>query len=222
MIRLLVTASAVLGLTAAGPPLAGRAVVADGDTLSVAGVRVRLWGVDAPEGRQLCLDARGQSYRCGQVAREHLASLIGAEPVSCVMRDHDAYGRTVAQCRGGGRDLGEAMIRSGWAVEYRQFSHGGYASAEAEARGRRRGLWAGSFEPPSAWRAHARTERAAPAPPPSTRCALKGNINGKGRRIVHAPGQQDYAATSINTARGERWFCTLAEAAAAGWSPARR
>jgi endonuclease YncB( thermonuclease family) len=87
------------------------------------------------------------------------------------MRDHDAYGRTVAQCRGGGRDLGEAMVRSGWAVEYRQVSHGGYASVEAEACGRRRGLWAGSFEPP-----------------PSTRCTLKGDINGKGRRIVHAPG----------------------------------
>jgi hypothetical protein len=53
-------------------------------------------------------------------------------------------------------------------------------------------------------------------------CALKGNINAKGRKIFHAPGQRDYAVTAIDTMRGERWFCSAAEAIAAGWIPAAR
>lgn len=51
---------------------------------------------------------------------------------------------------------------------------------------------------------------------------LKGNINSKGRKIFHAPGQRDYAVTVIDTANGERWFCSAAEAIAAGWTPAAR
>jgi hypothetical protein len=51
---------------------------------------------------------------------------------------------------------------------------------------------------------------------------IKGNINAKGRRIFHVPGQEDYAATRIDTARGERWFCSAAEAIAAGWTAAAR
>jgi hypothetical protein len=51
---------------------------------------------------------------------------------------------------------------------------------------------------------------------------IKGNINAKGRRIFHVPGQQDYAATRIDTAHGERWFCSAAEAVAAGWTAAGR
>ena len=49
-----------------------------------------------------------------------------------------------------------------------------------------------------------------------------GNINAKGRRIFHVPGQEDYAATRIDRARGERWFCSAAEALAAGWTAAAR
>jgi len=51
---------------------------------------------------------------------------------------------------------------------------------------------------------------------------IKGNINAAGRRIFHIPGQEDYAATRIDPSRGERWFCTAAEAQAAGWTAARR
>lgn len=59
----------VAQLAAGGPAAAqsGRATVIDGDTLEVAGVRVRLWGIDAPESRQTCLRAE-PPYPCGQRA----------------------------------------------------------------------------------------------------------------------------------------------------------
>lgn len=54
-------------------------------------------------------------------------------------------------------------------------------------------------------------------------CKIKGNVSFHSReRIYHVPGQKDYAATVINRKYGERWFCTEAEARAAGWRKARR
>jgi endonuclease YncB( thermonuclease family) len=206
-----------LGLAAAAPATN----IVDGDTFTLGAERVRLWGVDAPEGRQVCQDAAGQNFRCGDVARDRLVSLIGGRPVDCRLKDRDTYGRMVAQCSVDGRDLGEAMVRAGWAVEYRQFSRGTYAAAEVEARTAKRGLWAGTFDAPDLWRAAARHPRPAEPLPPGT-CVLKGNINAKGNRIFHAPGQRDYMATVIDAASGERWFCTAAEAVAAGWTAAAR
>ena len=52
-----------------------------------------------------------------------------------------------------------------------------------------------------------------------TQCLIKGNINSKGTKIYHVPGTSAYASTKIDTSKGERWFCTEADALAAGWSP---
>jgi endonuclease YncB( thermonuclease family) len=135
-----------------GPALSGRAKVIDGDSLEVAGERIRLFGIDAPESRQDCADARGNAYACGREAARELAAAIGQNRVTCMPVDHDRYGREVARCESGGRDLAEAMVRSGHALDLPQHSGGRYAAAEREARDGRRGLWAGSFEQPSAWR----------------------------------------------------------------------
>lgn len=51
-------------------------------------------------------------------------------------------------------------------------------------------------------------------------CRIKGNISASGR-IYHVPGSDSYDDTSIDTRRGERWFCTEAEARAAGWRAPR-
>lgn len=48
-------------------------------------------------------------------------------------------------------------------------------------------------------------------------CLIKGNISSRGERIYHPPGCRYYAATKVDPARGERWFCTEQEAVAAGW-----
>ena len=50
---------------------------------------------------------------------------------------------------------------------------------------------------------------------------IKGNVNSKGERIYHMPGQHYYNKTQIDEGKGERWFCTEQEAAGAGWRKAK-
>lgn len=58
------------------------------------------------------------------------------------------------------------------------------------------------------------------APDPS--CSIKGNVNSSGERIYHVPGGQFYSRTDIKPEEGDRWFCTSAEAQAAGFRPSQR
>lgn len=52
----------------------------------------------------------------------------------------------------------------------------------------------------------------------SPECRIKGNISiGSGKRIYHVPGQRHYAETVIRPEYGEQWFCSEADARAAGW-----
>ena len=54
-------------------------------------------------------------------------------------------------------------------------------------------------------------------------CNIKGNISiNSGEKIYHVPGQHDYAQTRISMQYGERWFCSEADARAAGWRKAYR
>jgi endonuclease YncB( thermonuclease family) len=134
-----------------GDIVTGRPRVVDGDSLEVSGHRIRLFGIDAPESTQDCRDPRGRSYACGREARDALSAAISGQPVSCTPVG-ESYGRDVSMCSTGGHDLSETMVRSGHALELRQYSRGRYADAEREARSARRGLWAGDFEQPSQWR----------------------------------------------------------------------
>jgi ABC-type sulfate transport system permease component len=53
-------------------------------------------------------------------------------------------------------------------------------------------------------------------------CSIKGNINKKGQRIYHLPGQENYADIVITAEKGERYFCSEEEAVNAGWRKAKR
>lgn len=54
-------------------------------------------------------------------------------------------------------------------------------------------------------------------------CNIKGNVSiGSGERIFHVPGQEYYLETNIRPNYGERWFCSEADARAAGWRKAGR
>ena len=54
-------------------------------------------------------------------------------------------------------------------------------------------------------------------------CTIKGNISiNTGNKVYHLPGMEDYESTVIDSASGERWFCTEKDAIASGWRKAPR
>jgi endonuclease YncB( thermonuclease family) len=145
--------------------------LSDGDSFSLGRERYRLQGIDAPELRQECKDAAGRAWPCGNRARSELRRIIGTHPVQCRTVSTDRYGRNIAVCKAGGRDIAEEMVRSGFAtIIDRRGASNPYAAAQAEARADKRGLWAGSFENPGEWRrANPRREDGTVPLPPSPR-----------------------------------------------------
>ena len=210
---------------ASAQSLRGTVTVTDGDSLSVSGIRVRLFGIDAPELNQDCYD-NGSAVACGEMSKRRLESLIGDSEVSCHQRDTDPYGRIVAVCQISGVDLGRAMVEDGWATAFRRYSED-YVPAELRARAARSGLWQWNFQTPDDYRAaqerreepvqEAPRERRAASPTARRweqggQCVIKGNRSRRGPWIYHLPGMPYYDAT-----RAEEYFCTEAEAQAAGY-----
>ena len=73
--------------------IVGKARVVDGDTLEIAGQRIRLHGIDAPESQQTCW-AGGTEWACGREATFALAYEMGRHWVTCRAKGGDgAIGR---------------------------------------------------------------------------------------------------------------------------------
>jgi len=132
---------------AGGRGIAGIVVsVVDGDTITVAAeggerVRVRLWGIDAPE-----VPHRGRPGQpWGREARDALRRKIHRMPVVVEPVEVDSYGRLVGLVRLGSRNVNAEMVAEGHAWAYRRFLGRPYASSfvelERAARRKRLGLW---------------------------------------------------------------------------------
>lgn len=132
--------------------LNGYARVIDGDTIIVAGERIRLHGIDAPEMDQMFWRA-GERLPSGAMAAAALETLTAGVKLRCEIIERDRHGRIVAKCFSpNGVDIGRRLVSAGWALAYRRYSME-YVSAEREARKAKRGLWKGRFMKPWAWRA---------------------------------------------------------------------
>lgn len=154
-------ALSLFAFSAAAVEVSGVPLVSDGDTIRIGESRIRLFGIDAPEGNQTC-ERDAVPWLCGQEAGKYLRELVAAQSLLCAEIDHDRYGRTVAICRlSDGRDIGAEMVAAGMAIAYRQYGGSTYDAAEAEAKKFRRGLWSGKFRPPWEWR---RKSNRKPAP----------------------------------------------------------
>jgi endonuclease YncB( thermonuclease family) len=210
----IVAAVFVAGAAFAGPE--GRVSVIDGDSIRVGGETVRLFGIDAPEVDQTCRRPDGTVWRCGAWARDEARRMFEGRRATCREMDRDRYGRIVATCEMEGHDIGAVLVSNGHARAYRRFSDR-YVEIEKAAVIAGRGIFGSEMAAPEAHRARAQP----PAQAAPGGCAIKGNISGNGR-IYHMPGQEHYDRTRIDTSAGERWFCSEAEAQAAGWRRARR
>ena len=138
--------------------IVGSARIVDGDTLEVAGTKIRLFGIDAPEDGQLCRDQSQRDYDCGAISTARLTAIISGQTVSCQPRTTDRYGRTVAVCSVVGHDIGREIVSLGWAVAFERYSQD-YVGDENHAHKQRLGLWQGSFTRPSEYRARKHESR---------------------------------------------------------------
>ena len=119
--------------------IVGKAWVIDGDTIEIAGTRIRLDGIDAPESDQPCTDPQGKPWQCGRAATRELRAHIRSRELTCNARAFDRYRRVLAVCAlPDGSDINAWMVRQGWAVAY------GFAKVyefeEAQAQEAERGI----------------------------------------------------------------------------------
>ena len=137
--------AALFALLVASPAAAQKVDIVDGGSMHVDGVPYKLWGIAAPEPRQLCDDG----WPIGNEAIRNLAKLMtGRRSVVCVGREKDDRGVMMAVCKADGRDdLAAAMVRDGMAWADRYYSDD-YIDIERDARYERRGRHDHSCELP--------------------------------------------------------------------------
>lgn len=147
----------------------GVARAIDGDSLTVGEQEVRLFGIDAPEYRQTC-EINHAAWSCGADSASALRRLIDGRYLSCISRDRDVYGRTVASCLVESDDVGAILVRGGQAVVL-QNGRADYGFLEDQARRANRGIWASKFMLPAEYRRSAvqeeRTQRSSARAKPS-------------------------------------------------------
>lgn len=112
-----------------GPALADRAiegrvtVVRDVDTIVVAGIPVRLNGLDGPE----------TSTRIGRDARAFMNRLVRGETVTCLLNGDRTHDRWVGVCFLDGQDIGAIAVANGHALDCARYSGGRYRGLETPA-----------------------------------------------------------------------------------------
>jgi len=178
---------------------------------------VRYIGIDAPE---------SQGERLGSEASAANADLVEGRTLYLEkdQSDTDPYGRLLRYVYVGDLCVNAELVRLGFArarayppdVKYQELM----TRAEADARSAGRGLWAAAPTATPGSASAAACPQGCVTPPPG--CLIKGNISKSGERIYHVPAGRSYEQTKIDTAAGERWFCTEAEALANGWRKSKQ
>lgn len=207
------TASSGVTSTASLPSaLKGRAIAVSGDTLRIDRTNVRLSGIEAPVPGQTCTDARKRPWSCGAAAEKALSRLVRRAQITCDIDDTDEAGVQLVTCHKGETDIAAELVRGGHVFAESGF-FSTYGSAEDEAQAARAGIWSGEAERPADYRAQKWDEASQSAP---DGCPIKGNIS-RGKRVYLLPWSRGYERAKISKSRGEQWFCSEAEARAAGW-----
>jgi len=205
--------------------------VVDGDTIDVKidGVaeRIRLIGIDTPE----VVDPRKPVQCFGVEASNKAKAVLTGQSIAlekdASQGDRDTYGRLLRYIfLKDGTNFNQTMIKGGYAHEYTYNLPYKYQQefkeAERYAQENKLGLWQENICQTSTADSNSNTN-VAPTQPATTDqpvgCVIKGNISSGGK-IYHLPGCGSYEKTVIDISAGEHWFCTEAEALAAGWRKA--
>lgn len=203
--------------------------VIDGDTIDVLiggeTKRVRYIGIDTPETVHPSKPVECFGFEASNKNKE----LVAGKMVQLVkdISETDKYGRLLRYVYVDGVFVNLALVEGGYANVYSYPPDVAkidlFLEAERKARASSVGLWgdvckesdmeASSIVVPT-------SEADSTVTSPDSQCVIKGNINGSGEKIFHAPGCQSYNQTKINEEAGEEWFCSEREALDAGWRKA--
>ena len=130
--------------------IGGKAKIIDGDTIQIGDNRIRLYGIDAPELKQVC-KINGRNWMCGEEAAMALAYEMANHWISCITKGKDRYARTLAICFKANIDINREMVKRGLALAYRKYSNI-YIEYEELAKSNKLGIWKSSFIKPWNWR----------------------------------------------------------------------
>ena len=133
------------------PKISGSANVIHAHVFYIGGRYVRLFGVDAPDNDQICSDANGSSYNCGEEAASWVRGWIDNNPIDCYLLKIEPNGQDLATCVWGEYDIGAGLVGAGWALANTRESDI-YRPYEAKAKSESSGLWQGTFYAPEDWR----------------------------------------------------------------------
>lgn len=197
--------------------------VIDGDTIELEnGERVRYIGIDTPE----TVDPRKPVQCFGKEASAKNKELVEGKTVRLQKdtTDRDKYNRLLRYVWVGDKFINLELVRQGFAYSYSYPPDIKYQDqfleAQREAEKNKNGLWAACPVNPEKSSNVSDDNISASKETASGDCTIKGNISTTGEKIYHLPGCGSYAKTKIEESRGEKMFCTEAEAQAAGFRKA--
>lgn len=176
--------------------------VIDGDTFVLNGQRVRLLGVNAPE-LQSCM---------GEAAKSFLEKRVFNKTMMLSEKTRDNYGRILAVVHVvepglvlGSESVNEELVKNGLGVlEYTAKSINQKLKQNAEYAKK---MKFGIYSPACLL-----------VKPQQSNCLIKGNIDqSSGRKYYHLPKCSHYNEVVLNSALGEKWFCTESEAQKEGF-----
>ena len=109
--------------------------VSDGDTITVLtpnkeSIKVRLYGIDAPETKQ----------DFGKASKQYLSSLIAGKIVEVKSGGQDRYGRVLGTICLDGADINAKTVEEGYAWAFVKYSKI-YAAQQSKAMKNKAGLW---------------------------------------------------------------------------------
>ena len=140
--------------------ISGKAEVVDADTIKINKIKIRLFGIDAPEKEQVCKKIYmsffifnfQKDYKCGEKSTSALTNKIKDKKIKCILdKKKDKYKRNIGTCYLKNQDINRWLVRSGYAIAYKRYSKK-YILDEQYAKENKLGIWVGTFIKPEKWR----------------------------------------------------------------------
>tara|TARA_B100000686_G_scaffold331402_1_gene394894 strand:+ start:647 stop:1162 length:516 start_codon:yes stop_codon:yes gene_type:complete len=138
----------------------GNVRVIDGDTIEINKKKIRLFGIDAPEKKQICKKVYlsflvfnfQKDYKCGEKSTSALIKKIKDKKIKCIFEvEKDRYKRNIGTCYVKNQDINRWLVKNGHALAYKKYSKK-YLLDEQHAKENKLGLWRGTFMRPEKWR----------------------------------------------------------------------